>query len=248
MGPFNKFHYKLIWSRAFRAPGIENINLPDPKGNLVKPERTTVTEMELGYKPNNNMFLTLNLFDIKIKDPIIYYFDSETDSEWYQNASRTGSAGFELEYRVRYNWGYVGTNYSYASQKLGNWSHFDKNRVDAWAVPGHPDMVLGFPQQKLAFNASYQLGHFSLNPSLSLVSSRYGYDGEGKLERHKPAILLNTFVRYAIPSWKDFAIGAGIYNIANQKYDYIQPYAGGLPSHPGPSREFIVRLEYKMGN
>jgi outer membrane receptor for ferrienterochelin and colicin len=247
-GPFKKFHYKLIWSRAFRAPGIENINLPDSNGNPVKPERTTVAEMELGYKPNDNMFITLNVFDITIKDPIVYFYDASSDKEWYHNSSRTGSAGFELEYRFKYSWGFAAASYSYASQRIGSWHHFDKNAVDAWAVPDHKDMVLGLPQQKLAFNGSCQMGYFSLNPSLSLLSSRYGYNSANELERHKPVFLLNAFVRYAGPVMKDFAIGAGIYNITGQKYDYIQPYMGGLPSHPGPSREFIVRLEYKMGS
>jgi outer membrane receptor protein involved in Fe transport len=247
-GPFKKFHYKLIWSRAFRAPGIENINLPDQDGTPVKPERTTVTEIELGYKPSDNMFLTLNMFDITIKDPIIYFYDANSDTEWYRNASRTGSAGFELEYRLKYSRGYAAASYSYASQGIGSSQHFDKNKVDAWAVPGHRDMVLGLPQQKLAFNGSYQLSHFSLNPSLSIISSRYGYNSAGELERHKPVCLLNAFVRYTPPTMKDFAIGAGVYNIAGRKYDYIQPYTGGLPSHPGPSREFIVRFEYKMGS
>jgi outer membrane receptor protein involved in Fe transport len=247
-GPFQKFHYKLIWSRAFRAPGIENINLPDPNGTLVKPERTTVAEIELGYKPSDNMFLTLNMFDITIKDPIIYFYDAGSNTEWYQNSSRTGSAGFELEYRLRYSWGFAAASYSYASQGIGSWSHFDKNKVDAWSVAGHQDMVLGFPQKKLAFNGSYQMGHISLDPSFSLISSRYGYNAAGELERHKPVCLLNAFVRYAGPAMRFLAIGAGVYNITGQKYDYIQPYTGGLPSHPGPSREFIVRLEYMMGS
>jgi outer membrane receptor for ferrienterochelin and colicin len=243
-GPFSRFHYKLIWSRAFRAPGIENINLPDQDRTPVKPERTTVTEIELGYKPNNNMLLTLNMFDITIKDPIIYFYDAASDVEWYQNSSRTGSAGFELEYRFKYAWGFASASYSYASQGIGSWH---KNEVDAWAVPGHDDRVLGFPQQKLAFSGSYQVNHFSFSPSLTVISSRYGYNREDELERHKPVCLFNAFVRYAAPAWKTFAVGAGVYNIAGQKYDYIQPYTGGLPAHPGPSREFIVRLEYKMG-
>jgi outer membrane receptor protein involved in Fe transport len=247
-GPFKRFHYKLIWSRAFRAPGIENLNLPDPEGNIVKPERTSVTEIELGYKPIDNMFLTLNLFDITIRNPIVYFYDDATDTEWYRNATRTGSAGFELECRLKYSWGFASASYSYASQQIGSWRHFDKNQVDAWAVPGHPDMALGLPQQKVAFNGSYRVGHFSLNPSFSVISSRYGYDGDGELEKSKPAFLLNAFMLYDPPSMKNFAIGAGVYNIAGQKYDYIQPYTGGLPSHPGPSREFIVRLEYKTGN
>jgi outer membrane receptor protein involved in Fe transport len=247
-GPFNKFHYKLIWSRAFRAPGIENINLPSPDGAPVKPEKTSVTEIELGYKPSDNMFLTLNMFDITIKDPIIYFYDANSDTEYYRNSTRTGSAGFELEYRYKYSWGFATASYSYASQSIGSWRHFNKNEVEAWAVPNHEDMTLGFPQQKLAFNGSYQLGYLSLNPSLALISSRYGYNNANQLERHKPVCLLNAFVRYAGLAMKDFAIGAGVYNITGQKYDYIQPYTGGLPSHPGPSRDFIVRLEYKMGN
>lgn len=246
-GPFDKFHYKVIWSRAFRAPGIENLNLLAPGGTRVKPEKTTVFEVELGYKPNENMFATLNVFDISIKDPIIYYYDAASDTEWYQNASRTGSAGFELEYRFRYSWGNASASYSYASQKIGGWSHLDKNRVEAWAVPGHSDMTLGFPQQKLALSTSYRINHWSLNPSFTLISSRYGYNAAGELERHKPVGLLSAFVRYEGPALKDFAIGAGVHNITDQRFDYIQPYTGGLPSHPGKSREFVVRLEYKMG-
>jgi outer membrane receptor protein involved in Fe transport len=149
-----------------------------------------------------------------------------------------------LEYRFKYAWGFASASYSYASQGIGSWH---KNEVDAWAVPGHDDRVLGFPQQKLAFSGSYQVNHFSFSPSLTVISSRYGYNREDELERHKPVCLFNAFVRYAAPAWKTFAVGAGVYNIAGQKYDYIQPYTGGLPAHPGPSREFIVRLEYKMG-
>jgi outer membrane receptor protein involved in Fe transport len=244
-GPFNRFHYKLIWSRAFRAPGVENLNLPDQDGTPVKPERTTVTEIEFGFKPSDNMLLTLNMFDISIKDPIVYFYDPASDTEWYRNASRTGSAGFELEYRLKYAWGYASASYSYASQGIGSWRHFDKNEVDAWAVPSHDDMVLGFPQQKLALSGSYKFNHISFNPSLTVISSRYGYNSADELERHEPVCLINAFVRYAPPAWREFAIGAGVYNITGKRHDYIQPYTGGLPAHPGPSREFAIRLEYR---
>ena len=39
-----KFHFKALASRAFRAPGIENIRLSDN----IQPEKTTAYELEAG--------------------------------------------------------------------------------------------------------------------------------------------------------------------------------------------------------
>jgi outer membrane cobalamin receptor len=248
-GPFDKFHYKVIFSKAFRAPGIENINALPPSGEHIKPERTTVFEVELGRKITQNMMLTVNMFDITINDPIIYFYDAETDEEWYQNFAKTGSTGFELEYRLKYTWGNATAAYSYASQQVtSKWGYFNKNTVPDYMVPGRSDMTIGFPQHKLTVNSCFFTGPMSIDPSFSLISSRYAYDAEGIGDlKIGPVFLFNLFVRYPNLFLKGFCAGAGVYNLFNQEYDLIQPYNGGLPPHPGASREVFLKLTYDLG-
>jgi outer membrane receptor for ferrienterochelin and colicin len=104
-----KFHVKGLVSKAFRAPGIENLLL-NPE---IKPERTTVMEFEAGYQITRNSILTGNVFNSRIKKPIVYAYDPEANVETYQNFSETGTRGFELDYRIKEGWGYVNMNYSY---------------------------------------------------------------------------------------------------------------------------------------
>src|SRR5262249_12437081 len=104
-----RFHAKLLASQAFRAPGVENINL----SHGLSPERTTVFEAEAGYQLGEHAFVAVNAFDTTIKKPIIYDFDQETMSELYQNFGHTGTRGLELDYRIRYPRASAEVNYSY---------------------------------------------------------------------------------------------------------------------------------------
>jgi outer membrane receptor protein involved in Fe transport len=249
VGPFNKFHYKLIFSKAFRAPGIENINC----GVDIKPEQTTVIEAEFGYILTSNMFITANLFDITIKDPIIYYYDAALDEEWYQNSAKTGSTGIELEYRLKYNWGYITANYSFASAMITSQAdYFRKNAVDVYEVPDHPEDMLGLPQHKATIAGCYTWGNLSIDPSLVFLSQRYawtGYDADENdvIVADDPSFRLNAYVSYRDFIFKRLRLGFGVFNILDDGYEYIQPYLGELPPHPGPSREFVIKLSYDVG-
>lgn len=245
-GLLNKFHYKAVFSKAFRAPGIENIRISEMGGmdENIKPEKTTDFEGELGYQLNDNMFVTANVFDISIKDPIIYSVDS-LGSEAYRNFSQTGSSGFELAYKMKYQWGYLDLNYSYTNPAI-----FDRNDVSLYKAPGHKDMFLGFPQHKISFNFDYKVGNLSIDPSFSFLSNRFVYDstdanGIDYATEKTPNYLLNLYFRYSDLFVKGLAVGAGVYDILNQRYDFIQPYQGG-PPWPGPSRELVFRVTYDL--
>jgi outer membrane receptor for ferrienterochelin and colicin len=244
-GLLNKFHYKAILSQAFRAPGIENIRVAKLGLGLdIKPEKTTDFEGEIGYQIGENMFVTANIFDISIKDPIIYNVDS-TGAEGYRNYATTGSSGYELEYRTKYNWGYSSVSYSYTNPEI-----FNRNSVSTYEVPGHKDMLLGFPQNKLTFNLDYNLGKLSIDPSFTFLSNRFVYDstdanGNVFVSEKTPTYLLNLYLRYKDLFVKGLSVGAGVYDILNQKYDFIQPYQG-LPPWPGPSREIVFRVTYDL--
>jgi outer membrane receptor for ferrienterochelin and colicin len=232
-----KFHVKGLISRAFRAPGIANLLL-NPE---IKPERTTVMEFEAGYQITKDSILTGNVFNSRIKKPIVYSYDTEAEVEVYKNFTETGTRGFELDYRLKKDWGYINANYSHYRAI--------QNQVDYYSVDHHPELLLGFPAHKFTAAANIKLNRsFALNPSLVCLSSRYGYilpSESGETQKFDPVYLANLNF-----TWRNFAspgldLDFGVFDILGENLEYIQPYKGLHAPLPGPSREYRVRLGYR---
>lgn len=244
-----RFHYKLLYSQAFRAPSVENINL----NQSIDPERTQVIEIETGYKISTNQFITLNLFDITIKDPIVYLYypgsDTEEEYEMYQNYSRTGTRGFEAEYRMRYETISLSANYAFYCAR-------DKNEVDAYAVTT-PDSSLiettlkAAPRHKINLYLQWQpFTNLFVTPSASWMSKRYGYIENSEEQTFSQAALLaNLFIQYENVLVKGLNAGFGVYNLLNAENTYIQPFAtqgNAVAPYPYYSREFLVKISYRL--
>lgn len=233
---FDKLHFKLLYSSAFRAPGIENINFA--VNNQINPEKSSVLEMEVGYQIGKNSFLTVNAFDITTLNPIVYDFDG---GDSYRNFPRSGSSGWEMEYRLKDSWGFLTLTYAFYT------SAWKKETIEAYLVPGRKDVLLAFPAHQLGVNTTVELGsHWTANLSGTLLSSRYGYTAPDKVEKFAPTALLNAFVRKQNLFTKGLDLGLGIYDLLNQKFMFIQPYSGGHAPMPGPSREFLLRVSYAI--
>jgi outer membrane cobalamin receptor len=243
------FNFKALYSNSFRAPAIENINLSGTNG--IHPEKTQVIELEVGYQLTHNSIVTVNLYDIITKNPIIYYtVGSGIDA--YTNQGKTGTRGLEAEYRVKAAWGYVTLNYSF-------YTAANKPKSDAYSVTADPNMLLGFASHKVNLNASINLTkNLSLNPSGTFYGPRWGYnsinlqDTLAVLNKFNSVFLFNLFLKYNTPV-NGLSIGVGVYDIFNQQFAFIQPYAQpnstiNLPHAPlpGPPREFIFRLSYNL--
>ncbi|MBI4930982.1 MAG: TonB-dependent receptor plug domain-containing protein [Bacteroidetes bacterium] len=239
---FKKFHFKALYSNAFRAPSIENINLKDSTG--MKPELTQVMELEAGYQITRKSLLTANFFDIITKDPIVYYYDDSLKTDNYRNFGGAGSRGVEVEYRMRDKWGYFIFNYS-------NYTVAGKEKIADYKIPGNESMLLAFPTHKANLNASIKAGkYFSISPTLSYIGERYGYTGVDTAgysvaEKFPSLLLANLFVNTA-NYVKGLTIGIGCYDILDSKYTFIQPYNGYHAPLPGPSREIIVKIIYEV--
>jgi len=239
------FHSKLLASRAFRAPSLENLTLsPD-----IEPELTTVLEAEVGWEPLPHVLLTANVFDITIEHPIVFeVVEGETegsDLERYSNYDRTGSRGLELDLRVCRPRGSLRASYSYF-QGAG------KNEVGLYRVPGEPDAFVGFARHKLAAR-----GHLVLWRTLSLAPSavflterpafnRAGGDGTPQLGEESPLLLLDVMLRYEDLVAEGLALDVGVHDLLDSGYRFVQPYDGGHAPLPGPSREYLVRLTWSI--
>jgi len=235
----NRFHFKALYSNSFRAPAIENIN----RSKVIKPEFTTVTEIEAGYQLTRKSIFTANFFDISTKNPIIYYDSLGTDN--YKNFGDGGSRGVEIEYRLRDKWGYLIANYSF-------YSVANKTNDSGYQIPGNNAMLLAFPAHKGNFSAYFKVGkYFGISPSLSYIGERYGYTHTDSLgysiaDKLPAVVLANLFVNVNNFGVKGLTIGVGCYDILDSKYKFIQPYNGYHAPLPGPSRELLIKIIYEV--
>ncbi len=235
----DKLHLKFLYANSFRAPGIENINVA--VNNQIKPEKTQVVELEAGYQLSKNTLLTANVFDVSTQDPIIYTYDPTTATEAYQNFERTGSRGLEVEYKWKGHWGFLNLSYAF-------YSTAGRNQVYQYELSEQRNIRLAFPAHKINLNSSIKITPtISINPSVTLMSHRYGYVATDSLAEFKPAVLFNLFIQNQHFLVKGLQAGLGVYDLLNERFAFIQPYNGGHAPLPGPSREIIVRLSYTLG-
>lgn len=204
---FNRFHIKGLVSQAYRAPTVGNIaksiaEEPNIRWNEdstnilwdsgIEPERTLVIEGEIGFRINDKMQLTANVYDITTKNPIVYHYYQnpmitqmtgydEAGMELYKNFDYSGSSGAEFDFRYRNTWGYFDLNYSYYTVehkprvpvygvRLFSWDEEERFEVEENAL-------LAFPKHKVNANLCYYIDEdFSANISATYFGKRYAYD------------------------------------------------------------------------
>jgi outer membrane receptor for ferrienterochelin and colicin len=236
----SRFHFKVLLSGAFRSPGIGNIDIS--KG--IEPEKSFVSEFEIGYRISDYMFVTANVFDIKISNSITYYDNGgwEPGVDWgYKNSDNAGSDGFELEFKAMHPKGYATVNYAFYTQAL-------RSIPELYSVLGHENSALGLAQHKIGINLNYRpVPDLSIGPSLVILGKKYGYtsvDEEGNplISGFDPSFLMNLAVNYDNLFHKGFSIGLAAFDLLNEKPVFIQPYNGWFSPYPGRSREILVKI------
>jgi len=225
------FNFKAIYSQAFRAPAIENIRLnPD-----IKPEKATSGEFEAGYKVSDTFFLSANVFQTTMKDPII--FTVVGGSETYRNYDQTGTKGMGLA--VKFKDGAARADLAYQCYAARG------NRVDVYSVPAHGSYLLGLPRHKLTLNASLPLAAgVSLNPSAVYIGRRYGYAGDGALKTFGERVVADLNLQLKDRPFNRLTLNLGVKDMFKSGYSYIQPYDGGHAPLPASSGEIFFKAVY----
>lgn len=226
---FDRLHLKAIYNKAFRAPGFDNL----AANPALKPERTTVTELEAGYKFSDVLFAAVNVFDMRVEDPIVY-----TSSITYENFGRTGTRGGELTARLKMDWGYADASWSLYTARKGGVDYFSPGRSSS--------ALLGFARSKAALSASVKAAeNFTVNPSALHYSGRRAYGASGAAHCSDLALVNLNFVLHGLAGGRAEA-SLGVFDIFNSGYSYAQPYNGGHADLPGPSREVRGRVAYRF--
>jgi len=238
------FHFKTLYSRAFRAPSI--LNVTEALTGDIKPEKSDALELELGYQFTPAMLLSLNAFSLTTKDVIIYGSEGEGDTfdEWYENYDKSGTRGLELVYSIRKTRWYANMSYSY-NQAISD------NTVEKYTAPQTDKLYIGFPASKLTLNTNVKLtDRLNANGTLIYASKRYAYNALDADEvpvanALDPYLLTNLFVNYQnlLPG---LTLGAGVFDLLNQRPAVPQAYNGDYAPIPGRSREFVLKLSYQL--
>lgn len=229
---------KLMASGAFRAPVMENVRLAELNKNTISAERIYTFEVGTTYKFDKNFYISFNLFDVRLFDPIIYTAD--TISEYYYNFDSSRNIGMEVEGIFKRKWGSITFGYSYYHNII--------NKVDLYAVPNQKTALLGNAQHKIYTEVNIRpTKQFNVNINQTFLGERYGYVSLDSIAKFKPVFMTNIFLTYSnLFNIKGLESGLGVYNIFNEDFRFIQPYAGGVNALPGMNREFLVRFTYKF--
>jgi outer membrane receptor protein involved in Fe transport len=235
---FDKIHLKALASRAFRAPAVMNISLnPD-----IDPETATVLELEAGWQASDKTFITANVFDIVISDPISYTYDEVTETEQYTNFDRTARRGMELELRHVAAWGRLTARAS-STRPYGDDVPFFQAGEDGW--------MLGLPRETASLQATLRLrDNLNLTPSLSWMGERKALtrldnDGNAVVESLDAATLLALGVEWTEPlGVTGLELGLAVHDLLDTAPAFAQAYDSWHAPLPGPGREFALTLRY----
>ncbi len=252
------FHFKALFSEAFRTPSIENVAISYNK-QKIKPEFATVFELELGYQFTPEMLLSINGFSLSNTNVIIYGVYSATDvnqtnnTDYYKNYDRTGTKGIEAVYSYRKkNW-YANVTYSFSQAN-------SDNTVDIYQVGETTNQYVGQLMQKFTANTCFTIAKgLTVNPTLILGGKRYAYtnfktelDGNGDpikvpvSTQFNPYALANLFFNYKNVLLNGLTIGAGVYDLFNERPALPQMYNSGGGAIPGRSREYVLKVSYQL--
>ena len=226
---FGDFHVKGLASRAFRAPVIENIATnPD-----IEPERTTAFEIEGGYRITPRFFVSANVFDLTVSNPIVYGFDATAGTELYANAGNIGSRGVESVMRYAHAGSWATLGYSF-------YTTAGKDTSAAYEVPGRDNVLLAWPAHKLTLATSFAITDWlSVGGTAIGMTRRYAVD-----QSFAPVVYLSATVFVHDLRLQGLEGSLSLHNAGDARNPLIQPYDGGHPPYIGPGRELVARIAY----
>lgn len=239
----DKLHFKGLVSRAFKAPVITNLEInPD-----IKPEFTTVIEIESGYQLNDNLAFTANIFYTEIVDPIVYLylfnFETNEETEIYKNETFASTIGTELVFKINYDWGYINSGYSFYKN--------NNTKATPYINTLDDNILRGFPAHKLSLVSGIQLSpKLTIAPTIiynsKKISLYYQEEFWEKFEdgEYKPNVTMNFMLHYEVI--KGVKISAGAYDIFNQKYTAASAYDSGYPGTTMMGQEFTIKAKYSF--
>jgi len=231
---------KASYNRSFRTPAMSNIALSIEQ--KLQPQISDCYEAEIGTTLFDNFNLSVNLYRTKVQDCIVYSVLEDGFTEGYSNAAKLGTRGVESQARYQAGKFAIQGAYSYYTTK-------GLPKFPAFEVPGK-ELNLAFPAHKFNVTAKVQLSNkIKISNTIILVSDRYGFNGNLESPGYiNYGNLLQWNITFQAKDvyLKGLSICAGVFDITNSNYSYIQAYNSGHMPLPEMSREYVVKLIYGL--
>lgn len=240
---WESLHLKALVSKAFRVPSAGTLTSSSGNARL-EPEKTFVTELEFGYKFQQNLLVIVDLFQTKLEDPIIFV-SRENNQSGYSNESQTGSKGIEVTSKFKF--GHSDFDFAYAYHKPS------KNEIDIYASPDN-DAFIAFPQNTISASINHALNpNITFNSRVSYKSKRWANfptstnSGiEDNLQETDSQLIWNANINFDHFRNKGLRLRVSMFNLTDEDYQYIQANRGVHPPISGGSREVLLRIQYEI--
>ncbi len=239
---FGDFHLKGLFSKAYRNPSVQNINTFDYSSGSLRPEEATTYEIEAGYQLSSSQAITANVFDTTIDHPLIYV----SNADKYQASDRLATRGFELEYRLKGEWGSGAINYSHYSV-LANDTSTIVNSDGRQTLGNSPDKITALANYRITSELTLTPSIIYLSPAYSATYNPATLDDFNYETATEAYYLLNlNFAVENLGGIKGLGGSLGVFNILNQHHVYHVAYHSEADDLPAPSREIVGRIGYSV--
>ncbi len=244
---FENVHIKVLYTQAFKTPTILNVEYRQA-GTKMLPERYQLIEFETGLRLSDKLQLTVNAYDITVKNFIIRN-DLNTTSTGlaYTNLGLSGTRGIEAEGKYNQKWGYIKAGYSfYQTTTIPTELKLD----------GLSTVNSGIPAQKATVQAYIKLNKdISVSPNIMYLTNKFRNNTDptdtfSEVQEYPAELHLNCFLNYDNLFFKNFSVGVGVYNITNQQF-WLAPWKTDQASRIDQSmqgRELHFRMLYNLKN
>ncbi|CAN5451102.1 hypothetical protein BH11BAC2_BH11BAC2_00780 [soil metagenome] len=238
---FRSFHVKALYSRSFRSPGTQNIDLSKD----IIPEKTDVLEVETGYSINEYVNVVVNAYTLTTRDPIIYYFNPTTNYDAYTNSERIGTNGIELTFRYKKSRGGIdiGSSWYQSNDQSKNNPYInlmdEKEHLGISPLKINLKVHFQFLTNLTAYTSAVYLSKKSAITALDVETNNAIYS------RLPETVNINFTLDYKFLKVKGFSAQLSAYNLLDQKNWFVQPYNSNHAPLPGLGREFQLKLIYQ---
>jgi outer membrane receptor protein involved in Fe transport len=240
MVPFGSYYLKSSFNRSFRTPAIANIVYS--LNPTIRPQLTNYFDFEYGGRLGKNVSFSLNLFEVAVRNGIVYEILNETQ-DGYSNAGRQGTRGMEAQVSVRNEHGGIVN---------ASWSFYNNSESNPGGNYFVPDtrLNLAYPAHKVCLNAGFPVARkLRLDGTFIFLSERYAFNGRPESPEfilNKPILQFNLYLDWQDVFLNGLHLGFGIFDLTNSGYTLIQPYKSFHLPLPAGGREFTFRIRYGL--
>ncbi len=246
---FEKFHFKALYSQAFKNPTLFNIEFAEKGIGNIEPERFSLIEFEIGWRPRSNLQLSTNVYYSQIQNFITRkdgLDNSGNGTASYENLGNTATRGVEAELRWQPKWGYVNLGYSFYN--VVETASFLK-------LPRVSGVFPGVSSQKANLQVFVKiLPKWNAHLSAMYINNKFRINKTGGDVR-EPLIMpreihINLYTQVNDVIFKNFALGLGCFNLLDGNYRITSWKAdvSSLIDMPWQGREVYVKLVYRIKN